>query len=195
MKRLLLNISLAVWFVIWAPLILLALPSKKLSRKFLVSIAWGIIFIARIIGGIKYKIHNYRLPTAVPAFAGMTNNRLPIIASKHMSMLETAILGAHIPNVFFIMKRELMWIPIYGWNFWRIGLQPVDRAAGATNMNKLCASVKNKIDAGMTLAIFPEGTRTKPGQKIKLKRGLLFIAEKLHYRTYWAEKFGTLILS
>jgi 1-acyl-sn-glycerol-3-phosphate acyltransferase len=85
----------------------------------------------------------------------------------------------HIPNSFFIIKRELMWIPIYGWAFWRMGLQPVNRTTGSTNMQKLTAAVAEKIMDKMILIIYPEGTRARPGQKIKLKRGLLFIAENL----------------
>ena len=162
------KIALAVWFTLWAPLLLIALPSARLTRRFMVTDAWGVLQVARWVAGIKYKIHD------MPAkFHG-------IIASKHMSILEVAALSVYVPNVFFILKRELMWIPIYGWAFARIGLQPVNRAAGATNMHKLVTAVDKKIKRGMTLAIFPEGTRAKPGQPIKLKRGLLFIAEQLN---------------
>ena len=93
--------------------------------------------------------------------------------------MEVAILVTNIQNPFFIVKRELFWIPIYGWSFWRMGLQPVNRTRGATNMKKLSASVAARIMNGQTLIIFPEGTRVKPGQKIQLKRGLLFLAEQL----------------
>ena len=72
-----------------------------------------------------------------------------------------------------------MWIPVYGWSFARMGLQPVNRSRGKTNMKKLTDEVEKKIVRGMTLIIFPEGTRSKPGQKTALKRGLLFIAEQL----------------
>ena len=93
--------------------------------------------------------------------------------------MEVAILVTNIHNPFFIIKRELMWIPIYGWSFWRMGLQPVNRTRGATNMKKLADAVATRIMNGQTLIIFPEGTRTKPGQHIALKRGLLFLAQTL----------------
>ena len=102
-----------------------------------------------------------------------------IVAAKHMSILEVAILSSNINKPFFILKRELLWIPIYGWAFWRMGLQPVNRARGATNMNKLTNAVAKKIMNGQTLIIFPEGTRVKPGKRIPLKRGLLFLAHQL----------------
>ena len=165
-RKIPLNISVAIWFVAWAPLLLLALPSRRLSRVFLVAIAGGVAWLARVVAGIRYNIHGR------PATGA-------IIASKHMSILETAIFGAHIPNIFFIIKRELAWIPIYGWCFWRIGLLPVNRAKGATNMAKLAEDAKKRIDSGMTLGIFPEGTRKKPGEPVKMRRGLLFLAESL----------------
>lgn len=68
-----------------------------------------------------------------------------IIAAKHMSILEIAILSTRVPNYFFIIKRELLWIPIYGWAFWRMGLQGVNRARGATNMHKLTSAVAKKL--------------------------------------------------
>jgi len=182
-RTILLYLTVSLWFVAWAPLLLIALPSRWLSRKFLLIIAGGLVWLARKVAGIKYEI---RYADTEDKFARVKNktyheraDKKAIIAAKHMSILETAILAVRVNNVFFILKRELMWIPIYGWSFARIGLQPVNRKAGATNMGKLTDDVAKKIIGGMTLVIFPEGTRAKPGQKIKLRRGLLFIAESL----------------
>ena len=182
LKTIIFKIALAVWFVLWAPLLLIALPSKKLSRKFVMADAGGTIWLARIIVGIRYKIH---YPEITPDGVPMKPNHFlradgkAIIAAKHMSILEISILSNLLPNAFFIMKREIGWIPIYGWSLLRIGMQPVNRAKGATNMQNLTNAVAEKIKSGMTLIIFPEGTRAKPGVKIRLKRGLLFIAESL----------------
>ena len=173
---------LGLWFLAFAPLLLVGLISSKLERKCILYDAWGTLFLVRIIAGIKYEIH-YPLvnENGIPLKHNI-NQRLDgraIIAAKHMSMLEIAILITHVPNAFFIMKRELLWIPIYGWAFYRIGLIGVNRARGATNMLELTQRVMCNIMKGMTLIIFPEGTRVAPGQKIPLKRGLLFLAENL----------------
>lgn len=181
-RTIIFKIILAIYFVLWSPLLLVGLVSKKLNTKFVLADAAGVLILARIICGIKYKIHYP--PTeenGVPS-APNENVRLDgkaIIAAKHMSMMEVAILANNVQKPFFILKRELLWIPIYGWAFWRMGLQPVNRARGATNMNKLADAVAKKIMNGQTLIIFPEGTRTKPGHPIPLKRGLLFLAQKL----------------
>ncbi len=181
-RTLFFKLILAVYFLAWAPVLLIGLISRKLSSFLVLSCAHGVLILARLLGGIKYDIH-YPLTeeNGVPV-APNENIRLDgkaIIAAKHMSILEVAILSHIIPNSFFIIKRELTWIPIYGWAFWRMGLQPVNRTRGATNMNKLANIVAKKIMDGQILIIFPEGTRTKPGHPVPLKRGLLFLAHQL----------------
>ena len=176
------KLSLCLWFVFWSPLLLFGLISSKLERKFVLLDAWGVLHLLRIIGGIKYEIHYPQTNENGIPFRHNVNSRLDgrsIIASKHMSILEVAILFTHIPRCFFILKRELLWIPIYGWAFARIGLIGVNRTRGRTNMKVLIHRVTEKIMDGMTLIIFPEGTRVKPNQNVQLKRGLMFIAEQL----------------
>lgn len=149
---------------------------------FSIIIADECLFIARTIAGIKYEIHYPESEETDIPLAPNTNKRNDgkvIIAAKHMSMMEVIILTRTISKFTFIIKRELMWIPIYGWVFWRLGLQPVNRSRGRTNMHKLTTSVSKKIMNGYTLIIFPEGTRVKPGDRKPLKRGLLFIAHEL----------------
>ncbi len=176
------KIILGLYFVLWAPILLVALPSRKMTLRAITTDARGVLWLARVICGIKY--HIFYPPTEENGIPVQPNDNIrtdgkAIIASKHMSIMEVAILVTNIQNPFFIVKRELLWIPIYGWSFWRMGLQPVDRTRGATNMKKLSATVASRIMNGQTLIIFPEGTRVKPGQKIQLKRGLLFLAEQL----------------
>lgn len=182
LRTIIFKIVLGIYFVLWAPFLLIGLVSKKITTKLVLADAAGVLFLARVICGIRYKI--FYPPTeenGVPAVPN-ENVRLDgkaIIAAKHMSMMEVAILANNVQRPFFVLKRELLWIPIYGWAFWRMGLQPVNRTRGATNMNKLAAAVATKIMNGQTLIIFPEGTRTKPGHPIPLKRGLLFLAQQL----------------
>ncbi len=182
LRTLIFEFVVFVWFLAWMPLLLVGLISSKLERKFILADAWGALFFTKTVAGIKYQIHYPSNNEDGIPFKHNINQRLDgraIIASKHMSMLEILILVTHIPNAFFIMKRELLWIPIYGWAFWRIGLIGVNRARGATNMNVLANRVTKNIMKGMTLIIFPEGTRVAPGERPQLKRGLLFLAAHL----------------
>jgi 1-acyl-sn-glycerol-3-phosphate acyltransferase len=166
-RTIIFKIILNLWFALWLPILLVGLVSRKLTRKLIVWDAYGVLFIARIIGGIKYKIHNQ--PEKIEG----------IIAAKHASVLEVGILGISVPNSFFILKKELLYIPIYGWAFARMGFVPVNRKAGTTGMRSMQAAVERQIAKGGTLVIYPEGTRALPGQPVKLKRGLLFLAENL----------------
>lgn len=173
---------LLLWFIAWVPFLFVGLISAKLERRLLLTDAWGVLFLTRFIAGIKYEIHYPQNNENGIPFKHNINSRLDgrtIIASKHMSIMEVAILFTHVPNSFFIMKRELLWIPIYGWGFARIGLIGVNRTRGKTNMKELADRVMKKIMDDMTLIIFPEGTRTTPNQNAPIKRGLMFLAEQL----------------
>lgn len=182
LKTILFKFLLAVYYIAWSPIILIGLIYKPLNDFLVITCAGGVLVLARLIVGIKYEIHYPPVEENGIPVAPNENSRLDgkaIVAAKHMSILEIAILSTHIPNSFFIVKREIMWLPIYGWAFWRMGLQPVNRARGATNMKKLAHAVGEKIMNGQTLVIFPEGTRVKPGARPQLRRGLLFLAHEL----------------
>ena len=175
------KIVLGIYFILWAPILLVVLPSRKMTLRAIVADARGVLKLARIICGIKY--HIFYPPTEENGIPVQPNDNIrtdgkAIIASKHMSIMEVAILVTNIQNPFFIVKRELFWIPIYGWSFWRMGLQPVNRTRGATNMKKLSAAVATRIMNGQTLIIFPEGTRSRDGQIGKAKRGVSAIAKE-----------------
>ncbi len=179
-KTIIFKFILAVWFVAWSPILLIGLVNYRLNRIFVTACASGCLFLPRIICGIKYEIrHPMRDDIPDTPNPNIRADGRAIVAAKHMSILEIAILQRYIKNSFFIIKRELLWIPIYGWAFARMGLVGVNRARGATNMQKLVEICAEKIRNGMTLVIFPEGTRAKPGQHPKLRRGLMFIAESL----------------
>ncbi len=181
-KTIIFKIVLGIYFVLWTPILFIGLISKRLTRVLLQLETRGVLYLARQITNIKYMVH-YPITeeNGIPTKPN-TNTRLDgkaIVAAKHMSILEIAILFLHIPNAFFILKRELMWIPFYGWSFARVGFQPVNRKRGRTNMRKLTDNVANKIMNGYNLIIFPEGTRVKPGTRPQLRRGLMFLAHEL----------------
>ena len=182
LRTIIFKIVLGLYFTAWSPLLLIGLVSKKLSRKFVFADAAGVLVLARLICGIKYDVHYPQTEEdGIPAMPD-GNKRIDgksIVAAKHMSILEIAVISKVMPNTFFIMKRELLWIPIYGWAFWRCGMLGVNRARGKTNMTKLSDDVEKRVLDGYTLVIFPEGTRAKPGERIPLKRGLLLLAYKL----------------
>lgn len=181
-KTILFKIALGIYFTLWSPFLLIGLVSKRLCRRLVYADAAGVLVLARLICGIKYAVH-YPIceENGIPVMPdnNRRNDGKAVIAAKHMSILEIAIISKVIPKSFFILKRELLWIPIYGWAFWRCGMLGVNRARGKTNLKQLASAVEQRVLDGYTLVIFPEGTRTKPGQRIPLKRGLLMLAHTL----------------
>ena len=102
-----------------------------------------------------------------------------IFASKHESALETYCMSMFIKKAVFILKKELTYIPIFGWAQHFYGMIPVNRAAGGSAMKAMMKEAKDRMSKGRPIIIFPEGTRCKPGTTKGYKPGLLFIAEQL----------------
>lgn len=101
-----------------------------------------------------------------------------IVASKHQSAMETIIFHAVVPNVFYVLKRELLFIPLAGIYFLKTGCIAIDRNGGAKTMRKMLTGVKKRLSQKMNLVIFPEGTRTKPGTKKPYTPGVAFLYEQ-----------------
>ncbi len=102
-----------------------------------------------------------------------------IYAVKHQSALETYCLSSHITKAAFVLKKELTYIPVFGWAQYFYGMIPVDRSAGGATLKKLLKTAKERIAAGRPIIIFPEGTRTKPGMTTEYKPGLVFLYQHM----------------
>ena len=101
-----------------------------------------------------------------------------VYMANHSSLIDTPALFAYLPHPFRIMaKRELFYIPFMGWHLWTAGHFPIDRR----NARRTVRSIRRVIDgvrAGRSLAVFPEGTRTRDGQLQEFKQGAFKIALK-----------------
>jgi len=95
-----------------------------------------------------------------------------LVAAKHMSMWDTMALYALVDDVCIVVKRELFSIPLYGWYIRKAGVIGIDRSAGASALRKMAAEAQPVIAAGRPIAIFPEGTRKKPGAPPDYKPGV-----------------------
>jgi 1-acyl-sn-glycerol-3-phosphate acyltransferase len=101
-----------------------------------------------------------------------------IVACKHQSAWETFALYAVLKDPIYILKRELMWIPLFGWYTWKARLIPVDRSAGMAALSRMTARAQQELARGRQLVIFPEGTRRPPGAEPDYKPGLAFLYSK-----------------
>ncbi len=95
-----------------------------------------------------------------------------IVASKHQSIWETFALIPLFADPTFIVKRELMWIPVFGWCMWRADMISVDRGAGSQAMFRMTEQAKFEIGRGRQIIIFPEGTRRGAGAAPAYKFGV-----------------------
>jgi 1-acyl-sn-glycerol-3-phosphate acyltransferase len=102
-----------------------------------------------------------------------------IFASKHESALETYAYTGIIDNSVFVLKKELTYIPLFGWGQALYGMIPVDRGAGAKAMKGMLQEAKKRVHDGRSIIIFPEGTRCKHRQVKGYKSGIVFLAEGL----------------
>jgi 1-acyl-sn-glycerol-3-phosphate acyltransferase len=146
--------------------ILVAIPTFVLPRRVFMAIAksWGHTsnWLLRVVAGVKVE---YRGLEKIPPGA-------LLVASKHQSFWEAFTLLTLFDDPAFIVKRELMWIPFFGWLLWKADQVPVDRKAKGGAVAGMIESARKALGAGRQIVIFPEGTRTAPGAPPAYKGGL-----------------------
>jgi 1-acyl-sn-glycerol-3-phosphate acyltransferase len=104
-----------------------------------------------------------------------------IILSKHQSTWETLALHSFTPYVHWVFKRELMYIPVFGWALALTDPIAINRGTGRVAIKQLITEGTRKLNEGKWMVLFPEGTRTAPGKSHKYKIGGALLAEKSGY--------------
>lgn len=94
-----------------------------------------------------------------------------IVASKHQSAWETLRLIELFPRPSFILKRSLLWVPLFGWYLKKAGMVPVDRGGGSAALAAMTERARKAISEGRQIIIFPEGTRRSPLAPPQYRRG------------------------
>jgi 1-acyl-sn-glycerol-3-phosphate acyltransferase len=99
-----------------------------------------------------------------------------VIAAKHQSAFDTVVWLHLLPDVAYVLKKELLSIPIYGWHVRKSEMIPVDRAGGGAALRTMLRGAQKALAEGRQVVIFPEGTRTAPGQRVPYQPGVVAIA-------------------
>ena len=158
--------ALALWTILMG---ILSLPFIFFPSKYIRFPAktWikGIFTLLEYICGVTHEVRGHK---------NLTNEPL-IIVSKHQSAFETFALYYYLESSFFIHKKQLFFIPIFGQYLLKSNMVSIDRAGQAKAMRKMISDVKKKLDHGSTIIIFPEGTRKKPGETTDYKTGFVGI--------------------
>ena len=158
--------ALASWTILMGFLSLpfLFLPSTYIALPAKIWIK-GIFISLRYICGVTHEMRG---------LANLSDEPV-IIVSKHQSAFETFALYYYLKKSFFIHKKQLFYIPIFGQYLMKHNMVSIDRAGKASSRRKMITDVKKKLDSGSTIIIFPEGTRKKPGAKADYKTGFIGI--------------------
>jgi len=164
-----------VLFFGWtAMLALVCLPILLLPRRYLLhlekfwtrSMAWLLAHVAGITTEIRGREQLPKGPF--------------LVASKHQSAWETMAYVFLLRDPSFVLKREILSIPIFGLYVWKAGLVPIDRKRGVKALRRMLQSARNTVEEGRPIVIFPEGTRVAPGSHRPYHSGVVALYRHLH---------------
>jgi len=158
-------VNLVLWLIPACATFLL--PRKAIIRY---AQAWGRfnLWLLRVIVGTRVEIRGReRIPPG-----GL------LVAAKHQSFLETFTLLFLVDDPTFVLKRELQWIPVFGWLTAKAGMIPV-RRGGATALAAMNRRARDEVRSGRQIIIFPEGTRRPPGAPPAYKNGVAHLYRNL----------------
>lgn len=153
--------------------LIVGIPTFVMPYRAIIWIAksWGRVnlVLLRVVAGVDYEIRGREKIPSGPA----------IVASKHQSAWETFALLPLFDNPLFILKRELQWIPVFGWLAIKGRMVPVDRKKGSQALIAMTERARVELSDGRQLIIFPEGTRRPAGAEPRYKYGVahLYAAE------------------
>ncbi len=102
-----------------------------------------------------------------------------LLASKHQSMWDTIIYFCLVDDLAIVLKKELSYIPLFGWLTIKCDMLHVDRSAGAKALKTLVAKAKKCVENERQIVIFPEGTRAPAGEALSYKPGIAALYNQL----------------
>jgi len=152
---------------VFCVLILLTYPLSP-QRRYPVITIWArtMLWWLRLTCGIHYRVIG-------------ANNIPPqpcVVLCKHQSAWETLALQKILPPQVWVMKRELLFVPFFGWGLAMSSPIAIDRAAGRDALKQLVEQGQDRLNKGFFVVVFPEGTRIAPGKRGKYHIGGAWLA-------------------
>jgi 1-acyl-sn-glycerol-3-phosphate acyltransferase len=167
-----------LFFALWLPITFvfgIAFAPALLHKKLVWAVAdiwsWFTLWCLRIICGITSEV---RGGDALPSSQ-------VIYASKHQSAWDTLMLWRALNRPLFILKRELYWIPFFGWYLWRSDQIAINRADPKKAMEQILQHAQSARKQGRPVVIFPEGTRGKPYAQTTYHSGVAKLSAALQW--------------
>lgn len=160
-------------YAITAVMAIVGLPILALPGRF--SVAYSRLWAGAVLGwlaltcGLRHRVRGEENLPAGPA----------IVAAKHQSTWETLSLDVLVDHPAFVIKRELLWIPVFGWYLSRAGSIAVDRRGKALALRRMLLQARVIARSGRPIVIFPEGTRAKLGASLPYQPGIAAVYSQL----------------
>ena len=154
-----LYLSMAIFALFMSPVLLFGRdPSMVVIRM------WGafVLFGLRWICGVRVEVRGLEHRPSGPA----------LIAGKHQGMLDVIAPFTFLPDPCYIMKKELIVLPFFGWFAARTNMIAIDRSAHSAALKGMVRQARIRHAEGRQILIFPEGTRTAPGAAPDYKPGI-----------------------
>jgi len=146
-------------------LLLFWLPTRQFRRFSMVWVGIAMWLIRHVLG-IDYRVLGRENIPAVPC----------VVLAKHQSAWETIVLQSVFDCASYVYKKELHWLPFFGWGLAMMPFVGIDRGAGKDALVQVATRGKQRLQEGYSVVVFPEGTRVAPGEKRRYKIGGAYLA-------------------
>lgn len=154
-----LYLSMAIFALLLSPVLLFGRdPSMVVIRMWAAFVLFGL----RVLCGVRVEVRGLEHRPTGPA----------LIAGKHQGMLDVIAPFTFLPDPCFVMKKELMILPFFGWFAARTNMIAIDRSAHSAALKGMVRQARTRHAEGRQILIFPEGTRTAPGAPPDYKPGI-----------------------
>lgn len=174
LRSLLLNLWMAATVVPWGVMMMVLSIGIRGERLFWVAAGWLRIalFGARHICGIRHRVHGWSHIQTLHA-----RGQRVILCSKHQSTWETFFFPTVMPRALsYVFKRELIYVPFFGWAMARLDMVHIDRSKGTQAWERVASQGRRFMEQGMWMIMFPEGTRIRRGRVGRYKTGAARLA-------------------
>jgi len=170
---------------VWALVSLLTFPFSPMTRYRIIS-AWSrfMVWSAAWVLGIRYRILGAENIPREPC----------VILGKHESAWETLAFQVIFPPQVWVVKRELLWVPFFGWGLAMLSPIAIDRKERRRALAHMVEQGRERLDSGFSIVIFPEGTRAAPGTRgiyqaggawLAIRTGAAMLPVAHNAGTYW----------
>ena len=170
LRAVLFYVILAVLVIIFTTALFVVLPLPFQKGRLQISRAWSWLVLKLGVWtcGMRYHIIGQENLSSTPA----------VYVIKHQSAWETIVMTSILPPNCCVAKESLLNIPLFGWSLRMTQTIPIDRKASISAFKKVLQTGKTRLKEGLSIVIYPEGTRTLPGEHPKFHKTAMMLAKE-----------------